>query len=48
MGGWLVGHAVGWLRLAGCDRTVIPVGGNDEAAGAGASTAGSGGRCSPR
>jgi GNAT superfamily N-acetyltransferase len=35
VGGWLVGHAAGWLRLAGCDRVVICVDEDDEAAGAG-------------
>lgn len=35
VGGWLVEHAAGWLRMAGCDRVVVPVDGNDEAAGAG-------------
>lgn len=35
VGGWLVEHAVGWLRLAGCDRVVINVDEDDEAAGAG-------------
>lgn len=35
VGGWLVEHAVSWLRLAGRDRVVIPVDENDEAAGAG-------------
>ena len=35
VGGWLVEHAVDWLRLAGCNRVVIPVDENDEAAGAG-------------
>ena len=35
VGGWLVGHAASWLRLAGCDHVVIPVDEEDEAAGAG-------------
>jgi len=34
-GGWLVRHAVAWLRLAGCDRVVLSVAADDEAAGAG-------------
>ena len=28
-------RTVGWLRMAGCDRVVVPVGGDDEQAGAG-------------
>lgn len=35
VGAWLVGHAVSWLRLASCDRVVIAVAEEDEAAGAG-------------
>lgn len=35
VGGWLVGHAAGWLRMAGQERVVVCVDGNDEAAGAG-------------
>ncbi len=35
IGGWLVRHAVVWLRLAGCDRIVLSVAAGDEAAGAG-------------
>lgn len=35
IGSWLVRHAVAWLRMAGCDRIVIPVAEDDEAAGAG-------------
>ncbi|MGB3633288.1 MAG: GNAT family N-acetyltransferase [Rubrobacteraceae bacterium] len=35
VGGWLVEHAVSWLRLAGCDRIVIAVAEEDEEAGAG-------------
>lgn len=35
MGGWLVRHAAGWLRLAGCDRVVLSVDAGDEACGAG-------------
>lgn len=35
VGTWLVGHAVSWLRLAGCDRVVIAVAEEDEVAGAG-------------
>ena len=47
VGSWLVGHAARWLLLAGCDRVVVCVDENDEKAGAGASTDGAGGRCSP-
>ncbi|NLX07200.1 MAG: GNAT family N-acetyltransferase [Phycisphaerae bacterium] len=35
IGSWLVRHAAQWLRLAGCDRIVIAVAADDEAAGAG-------------
>jgi len=35
VGRWLVGHAARWLLLAGCDRIVVCVDGNDEEAGAG-------------
>ena len=35
IGSWLVRHAVAWLRLAGCDRVVISMTEDDEAAGAG-------------
>ena len=35
VGGWLLGHAAGWLRLARCGRVVISVDERDEAAGAG-------------
>jgi GNAT superfamily N-acetyltransferase len=35
IGSWLVAHAVEWLRLAGCDRIVLSVTLEDEAAGAG-------------
>jgi GNAT superfamily N-acetyltransferase len=35
IGSWLVGHAVAWLRLAGCDRVVISMTEDDETAGAG-------------
>ena len=33
VGAWLVEHAVSWLRLAGCERVVIAVAEEDEAAG---------------
>jgi GNAT superfamily N-acetyltransferase len=35
IGGWLLQHAVSWLRLSGCDRIVVSVASDDEAAGAG-------------
>jgi GNAT superfamily N-acetyltransferase len=35
IGGWLLRHAVSWLRLSGCDRIVLNVTEDDEAAGAG-------------
>lgn len=35
IGGWLVKHAIAWLRLAGCDRVVLAVADDDETAGAG-------------
>lgn len=35
IGGWLACHAAAWMRLAGCDRVVISVAAEDEAAGAG-------------
>ncbi len=35
VGSWLVEQAVSWLRLAGCDRVVIAVSEENEAAGAG-------------
>jgi GNAT superfamily N-acetyltransferase len=35
IGGWLLRHAVSWLRLSGCDRLVLNVTEDDEAAGAG-------------
>jgi GNAT superfamily N-acetyltransferase len=35
IGRWLVQHAVHWLRLAGCDRIVLAVADENEAAGAG-------------
>jgi len=35
IGGWLLQHAVSWLRLSGCDRIVINVVEDDETAGAG-------------
>ena len=35
IGTWLVAHGVEWLRLAGCDRIVLPVAAADEARGAG-------------
>lgn len=35
IGAWLVQHAVAWLRLAGCDRIVLSVAQDDDAAGAG-------------
>jgi GNAT superfamily N-acetyltransferase len=35
LGAWLVGYAAIYLRLAGCDRIVLAVDGQDEAAGAG-------------
>jgi GNAT superfamily N-acetyltransferase len=34
IGTWLVQQAVSWLRLAGCDRVVLSVAAEDEAAGA--------------
>jgi ribosomal protein S18 acetylase RimI-like enzyme len=35
IGTWLVQHAAAWLRLGGCDRIVLAVASEDEAAGAG-------------
>lgn len=35
IGGWLVRHSAGWLRLAGCDRVMLVVTPEDDAAGAG-------------
>ena len=35
IGSWVVRHAVEWLRLARCDRIVVPVTHEDEQAGAG-------------
>ena len=35
VGRWLVEHAAGWLRLAGRDRVVLCVDGDDDEAGAG-------------
>jgi GNAT superfamily N-acetyltransferase len=35
IGSWLVSHGVEWLRLAGCDRIVLPVAVTDEERGAG-------------
>jgi len=35
IGGWLLRHAVAWLRLSGCNRIVINVVEDDEASGAG-------------
>jgi GNAT superfamily N-acetyltransferase len=35
IGRWLVQHGVQWLRLAGCDRIVLAVADENEAAGAG-------------
>jgi GNAT superfamily N-acetyltransferase len=35
IGSWLVQHAVAWLRLGGCDRVVLSVAAENEAAGAG-------------
>jgi GNAT superfamily N-acetyltransferase len=35
VGAWLVQHAAAWLRLAGCERVVLAVTAEDEAAGAG-------------
>lgn len=35
VGSWVVRHAVQWLRLARCDRIVVPVTREDEEAGAG-------------
>ncbi len=35
IGSWVVRHAVEWLRLAKCDRIVVPVARDDEQAGAG-------------
>lgn len=35
IGTWLVQHAVAWLRLGRCDRIVLAVAAEDEAAGAG-------------
>ena len=35
VGSWLVGNAVAWMRLCGCDRVVLVVDEDDEAAGAG-------------
>ena len=35
IGGWLLRHAIYWLRISGCDRILVNVAGEDEAAGAG-------------
>lgn len=35
IGTWILCHAVSWLRVAGCDRIVLSVAADDEAAGAG-------------
>jgi GNAT superfamily N-acetyltransferase len=35
IGAWLVQHAAAWLRLGGCDRIILAVAAEDEAAGAG-------------
>lgn len=35
VGTWLVRHAAAWLRLGGCDRIILAVAQDDEAAGAG-------------
>jgi GNAT superfamily N-acetyltransferase len=35
IGNWLVRQAIAWLQLAGCDRGVISMTEDDEAAGAG-------------
>jgi GNAT superfamily N-acetyltransferase len=35
IGSWLLQHAIGWLRMAGCDRIVLCCTADDEAAGAG-------------
>jgi GNAT superfamily N-acetyltransferase len=35
IGRWLVQHGVQWVRLAGCDRIVLAVADENEAAGAG-------------
>ena len=35
VGSWIVRHAVKWLRLAGCERIVMAVAGENERAGAG-------------
>ena len=35
IGGWLLRHAVTWLRLAGCGRIILNVASTNEAAGAG-------------
>jgi GNAT superfamily N-acetyltransferase len=35
IGIWLVQHAAAWLRLGGCDRIILAVAAEDEAAGAG-------------
>ena len=35
IGAWLVRHAAAWLRLGGCERIVLAVAAEDEAAGAG-------------
>jgi len=35
IGGWLLRHAVSWLCLSDCDRIVVTVASDDEAAGAG-------------
>lgn len=35
IGSWLVRHAIAWLRLGRCDRIVLSVAAEDEAAGAG-------------
>jgi GNAT superfamily N-acetyltransferase len=35
IGAWLVQHAAAWLRLGGCDRMILAVAAENEAAGAG-------------
>jgi GNAT superfamily N-acetyltransferase len=35
LGSWLVRHAISWARIGRCDRVVIPVANENEAAGAG-------------
>jgi len=35
IGSWLVGHAASWLQMAGCERVILCVAADDEAAGAG-------------